>query len=106
VRGNQDPPETLEEILRAHPLLHTAEGALFRDALARACEGAGLPVTGVRARALPAAAAGVLGVAPGALQGWLAEVGKALGRPWSRDHKDALLAAAVALAAAPARGAR
>ena len=67
---------SLEKILKAHPLLHTAEGELFRMAIAAAAEKAGHEVKVVE---------------PEEPKG-LGEVG----RPWNRDHR---LAAALAYAA-------
>lgn len=59
----------LESILRAHPLLHTAEGELYRVAIARAAEKLGLEVL----------APAVKSPAPFGNPG----------RPWSKDHRDA-----------------
>ncbi len=46
---------TLEKILAAHPLLHTAEGEMFRDVLVAAARECGLPVLGTREKELDAA---------------------------------------------------
>ena len=45
-------PAQLAAILAAHPLIHTAEGEMYRDALRLACERASLPVVGFRERDL------------------------------------------------------
>jgi hypothetical protein len=41
---------SLKEILASHALVHAAEGDFYRDAVARACEGAGLKVLRIRER--------------------------------------------------------
>lgn len=68
----------LEAILRSHPLIHTAEGELYRRAVEIGCREAGLRV-----------------VSPAPLQ---PEVGK-LGPPWGKDQRDAAALAFGALAA-------
>jgi hypothetical protein len=71
----------LEEILASHPRIHTAEGRFYRDALLAAAQGCGLT-----ARA----------IAPETLnpkEPRLADVGRALGKPWTTDYKLATLAA-------------
>ena len=66
----------LEKILGSHPLIHTAEGELFREAIAAACASVGLRIVSPATKALP-------------------DFGD-VGRPWTKDHK---IAAALALAA-------
>ena len=46
----------LDKIVASHPLLHTAEGELFRNAIARACLNHGLPVVAVKEKELMARA--------------------------------------------------
>jgi hypothetical protein len=89
----------LAAILKSHPLLHTAEGELFRGAIKSASEKLKIPVTEIPARDLPARAARVLKVPAAALPGRLAEVGRAAGRPWSKDQKDSFLVALLAASA-------
>src|SRR5262249_40185483 len=48
--GRKLPP--LEKILVAHPLLHTAEGQLFRDAAAQACKQLKIRITEIPVREL------------------------------------------------------
>jgi len=91
-------PESLDEILGSHPLLHTAEGVLYRNAIRAASEALDLPVVAVPARELPAKAAAALGTTEVALRAKLAEVGRAAGRPWAQDQRDATLVAWMALA--------
>ena len=40
----------LSNILASHPLIHTAEGEFFRDAVKKACERLEIPVTAIRER--------------------------------------------------------
>jgi hypothetical protein len=75
----------LAAILAAHPLIHTAEGELFRDVLAWAARECRLPVTGVREKSLDAAS---LKRVDG--------LGKSLGPPWTQDQKYATVAALMA----------
>ncbi|MBI3448154.1 MAG: hypothetical protein HY049_04445 [Acidobacteria bacterium] len=83
VAGNPMPGWSVEEILAVHFRMHKAEGALFRDALARAAEGCGLKLAEVPEKQL------------------VAHAGKAIpkpaGPPWGKDQKDAALAARIAL---------
>jgi hypothetical protein len=50
--GSGRPLPPLERILASHPLLHTAEGELFREALRAASRECGLPLTTVKEREL------------------------------------------------------
>jgi hypothetical protein len=72
------PLPALEAILKAHPLLHTAEGELYRRALEGACVVLGLEVRQVT----PVAK--------------LPDFGE-VGRPWSKDHRTAAAFAIAAL---------
>jgi hypothetical protein len=69
----------LATILAAHPLLHAAEGELYRRAIADACAALGLAVVTPSPRALA--------------------VGK-VGAPWGKDQKDATALAWAALTSA------
>jgi hypothetical protein len=93
----------LADILRAHTLLHAAEGMLFQQALVEASEAHGLSVTRVEAKTLPASAARAGGTRAETLERRLLELGKALGPPWTVDQKQATLAALVALGSQPRR---
>jgi hypothetical protein len=79
----------LEKILAAHPLIHTAEGEFFRQAVIRACEELQIPVTAIRVRDLDEQAS--------QLQSSIASMGSRIGPPWTKDHKTAALAAALLL---------
>jgi hypothetical protein len=89
----------LEAILASHPLVHTAEGELFRDAIAHAAQAAGLPVAGVREKEIWDRAAAALALPAGEIRRRADEMGRPLGPPWTQDQKLAALAAWLALAA-------
>jgi hypothetical protein len=91
-------PDDLSEILGSHPLVHTAEGQLFRDALADATEQLGLPLTRFVQQELYEEAAGHVGTTDASLQAQLTGLGRALGPPWQKDQKEAAAAAWLALA--------
>ncbi len=85
--GRPLPP--LEKILASHPLLHTAEGELFREALRSAVRACGFPLVETKERELFAQS--------GDLEQHLAAMGKAIGPPWRQDEKFAAAAAWLAL---------
>jgi len=91
------PLPSLAEILGSHPLIHTAEGELFRNALKAAGESCGLPVIGVRERELYARAAAQLGTPADRLRSDLDGLGRTLGPPWRQDEKYAALVGWLAL---------
>jgi len=99
VAGNRPLTAPLEEVLGSHSLVHAAEGELFRGAIRSAVQALGIPVTDVRAKELHARAAATLGVTDAKVVQTLAEIGRVSGRPWAKDHKDACLAALIALLA-------
>jgi hypothetical protein len=90
------PPTTdLARILTSHALLHAAERDLYEQAVIEGANRAGLPVTTVPATGkLLDHASQVLGVELGPS---LAALGKAVGAPWQKNHKEATAAALVAL---------
>jgi hypothetical protein len=71
----------LAAILRSHALIHTAEGELYRAALARGAQAQGLELVFVPARNLDADVA------------WVRAMGRAVGPPWGKDQKLAAVAA-------------
>ena len=91
--GSGRPLPALAEILASHPLIHTAEGELYRGAIARAAESLGLPMTGVRERELLTCASSELRFSRDDLESRIAEMGRALGPPWRQDEKYAALVA-------------
>src|SRR5262249_26610932 len=83
--------------LAAHPLIHTADGELFREAILQASERSGLKTERVKEKELLETARKILRKQPAALLQQTAEMGKAFGSPWSQDEKFATLAAWLAL---------
>lgn len=88
----------LAGILASHPLIHTAEGQMFRDVLVHAGRRCRLPVTGIKERELFAQAASRLRLPVRTLQRRIAEMGQDLGPPWTQDQKLAALVGWLALA--------
>ena len=86
----------LSKILGSHPLIHSAEGELFRESARRACQSIGIRTLGYRERDLPARAKQLFGDATAKIMDQLAMQGKALGPPWTGDYKCAALAAYLA----------
>ena len=97
--GSMAIPRELAKILGSHPLLHAAEGDLFREVIAEAAEQRGLRIVEQPARELPALAQRAFGVSEAALPGLLAELGQTIGRPWRKDDKDATILGWLALTA-------
>jgi hypothetical protein len=79
----------LAVILRSHPLLHKAEGQLSRESIAEAAQAAGLAVHYVSPRSPQG---------PNIAE-QVAELGRAAGPPWRKEHKLAAGAALMALRA-------
>jgi len=88
----------LADILRAHTLIHAAEGELFGRALVAGSEAAGLTALSVAPKAIPARAAAALGVKEEALAERIIALGKRAGRPWAQDQRVAAMLALVVLA--------
>ncbi|HEX8797561.1 MAG TPA: hypothetical protein VF772_03065, partial [Terriglobales bacterium] len=97
--GSGRPLPSLEKILPSHPLLHAAEGALFRNAIMTACRNYGLSVTSVKEKEAWMRSSSELGISQEGIQQHLARMGKTIGPPWRQDEKFATLAAWLALAA-------
>ncbi len=95
VGGNRRRPTELSRVLESHARIHASERDLYERAIIEGATGAGLPVTTIPATGtLFDHASRVLGVA---LEPSLAALGKSIGPPWQRDHKEATAAALVAL---------
>lgn len=86
------PLPSLSAVLASHPLLHTAEGELFRQALADACAHHHVALGRCAERDIYEETSRVLGIAPAALRGRLTTMGRSMGPPWTADHKAAFLA--------------
>jgi hypothetical protein len=98
IQSSARPLPPLAAVLASHALVHTAEGELFRDALAAAAADLGLSVLRVKERDLLDRCAARPGIAAGDVERRLADLGRALGPPWRQDQKLATLAAWLALA--------
>ncbi len=95
VGGTRRLPTELSRRLSSHALLHASERNLYEQAVIEGATRAGLPVTSVPATGkLFDDASQLLGVK---LEPSLAALGKSMGRPWQKDHKEATVAALVAL---------
>jgi hypothetical protein len=96
--GSGKPLPPLEVILRSHPLVHTAEGELYRTAVARACEALGMPVVRLPAKELEKRAKTALSTSESRMRAQLDAAGKASGKPWGAEQRECALAAWIALA--------
>jgi hypothetical protein len=94
--GSGKAPAELAAILRAHTLVHSAEGAFFVRMLAQACAALKLEVIAAREREVWDEAAAAWGLAPANLRSSIDGVRAVAGAPWSIDQK---VASAVALLA-------
>jgi hypothetical protein len=83
----------LETILKAHPMLHAAEGELYRRVFSDACASLRARPVRLPPDALKKSVAGALGLWPAGLAKRLDAIGKASGKPWAADQKEATLAA-------------
>jgi hypothetical protein len=97
VLASDRPLPSLPQILSAHPLIHTAEGHLFREVIRRSCGGAGIPVTGIAEKQLGSVLEECFGTNAGKMKQSIERSGRSLGSPWNSDHKQAAIAAAIAL---------
>lgn len=86
------PLPTLDAILVSHPLLHAAEGELFRQALAQACEESRLAVWRCSEQDLYEESGRLLKIRSTSLRRQLTAIGHSCGPPWTSDHKAAFLA--------------
>lgn len=88
----------LSSILKAHPLIHTAEGEFFRRIFWEACCRLEIPIAGFRARELENCAFTILDKATKTrLERNVRGLRKSMGPPWTLDHHNAALAAALML---------
>lgn len=87
----------LEEVVRAHPRIHTAEGTFFRDVLLDAAELLRVATEVFPPKELDALALNAMTIPSEQMATLLARAGKALGPPWGKDEKMASLAAWTAL---------
>jgi hypothetical protein len=99
--GSGRPVGDLAKILSSHPLIHTAEGEFYRNALKQACESCGLAFSGVKERELKGHAAAALGIPAAEIENRVSRLGKTLGPPWRQDEKLSAIAAWIVLADQP-----
>jgi hypothetical protein len=95
------PLPTLEKILAAHSLIHTADGELFREALLHAAARSGLKPMAVKERELMDSASRGLRRKPADLAERISDLGRPMGPPWSQDEKFASLLAWLAASSRP-----
>jgi hypothetical protein len=88
---------SLEATLRSHAMVHSAEGELYRAAIARAAKNLSWRCVGVPERDLYKLAAKQLRMPESKLKIRITEMGRAIGSPWSADEKCATLVAWLAL---------
>jgi hypothetical protein len=89
---------SLEATLRSHAMVHTAEGELYRAAIAKAAKNLNWRCVRVPERDLYKLAAKQLRIPEPNLKLRITEMGRGLGSPWSADEKCATLVAWLALA--------
>ena len=91
------PLPSLEVTLRSHPMVHTAEGELYRAAIYYAAKRCSWPCLRIPERELYQRAAEALRIPETKLKTRITEMGDAVGSPWSADEKCATLIAWLAL---------
>src|ERR1700693_3975220 len=92
------PERNLAAIASPHIRAHAAEGVLFRRVLEVGAESNDLPWVSFADRDFEKLAASRLGLPIDPMQTRLADIGRALGRPWRADQKAAAIAAWIGLA--------
>jgi len=83
----------LEEIVKAHPRVHAAEGELYKRIVERALAALGLSVQRIAPTDLVARVQKASGLRPAEIERSLAALGKASGPPWTKEQKECALAA-------------
>jgi hypothetical protein len=96
-RGTKPVPKDLSAVLRSHPMIHTAEGALFQMAITSACQRCGLALLSVREREVWLKAASTWGLKEAGLRKQVDGLRKSVGSPWGSDQKTAAAFAVLAL---------
>ncbi len=95
-------PPSLDQILASHALLHGAEGELYEQAVAEAAARAHLPLSVLSSKTVFSDAAAAVVTDSATLEAALRIVGRAIGPPWQKDHREAAAAALTALYATDA----
>ena len=91
------PLPALPQILASHPLIHTADGELFREALLHASRRCRIETFTMKESELLEKATLTFRLQPDALGRQLSDLGRAFGSPWSQDEKLASLVAWLAI---------
>ncbi len=94
--GNPMPDWSVEQILAVHFRMHQAEGVLFRDVLVEAANACELKLITLPEKTLVPEAEKLLRTPASELVKIVGALGKSAGAPWSKDQKDATIAALVA----------
>jgi len=106
--GSRPVPSELSAVLRSHPMIHTAEGALFQRAVTSACQSHDLAVFSVREKEVWQNAASRWNLKEQELRQQVDGLRKSVGAPWGTDQKTAMAFALLALGevtdANPGRG--
>jgi hypothetical protein len=87
----------LEAIVKSHARVHAAEGELYRRVFEKASTALRVRTTRVAIDELTPRVAAALRMTPAAVAARLLAMGKASGKPWTADQKQAALAAWIAL---------
>jgi len=95
--GSRPVPRELSSVLKSHPLIHTAEGALFQKAVGSACRDCGLAVISIGEREAWVNAATKWGLKEAALRKQVDALRVSVGAPWGADQKTATAFALLAL---------
>ena len=97
IRKNPKLPPTIAERITNYWANARADGVMYRDVLAEAAEAKGWPVSDYETKTVLSEAADALGIDD--MSAFLKDTGKAIGKPWDKDHR---LATAAAIAAGKA----
>jgi hypothetical protein len=100
LRECQELPPTISERITNYRAQNVADWVMYRRALAAAAEARGWPVHWFDSRRVQEMAGRALGVAD--MDAHFAQLRRAIGPPWSQDHRMAM-AAAIAALNAPSR---
>jgi hypothetical protein len=95
--GSRPVPADLADVLRSHPMIHSAEGALFRRAIISACERCGLAVISIGNREIWAETASAWKVTEAGLRKQIDGLRESEGAPWGSDEKTATAFALLSL---------
>ena len=98
------PLPALPRILASHPLIHTADGELFREALLHASKSCGIKTFTMKESELIEKAMLTFHLQPDALGRQLSDLGRAFGSPWSQDEKFSALVAWLSLSSHSEKG--